>query len=369
MKLPKTITVISQKYCAYSIGYDSILLGISEECRKQHITPHFFSISADEIPSAKYPSEIILILGYTEAWTTALLQHLAERGHTMILLGNTLPFMDSQVNTVSIDHKQAMMQSISYLQTAGRKQIAFLGYNRISMSSLKFEETFRRFYPSEHLFENYGSIDELCDRFLTQHEKFDSVICFIDKIAIVLMNKAAQRNLAIPEELYVMSFGGTRISQFCTPALTTVSLNYYQCGCTAVSMISLLHTSEQDPVHITLQNDFYTRASTAELPFVPTTGLTPVSYNENVEEITQDQNFLDIGKLERLFTYCDDVDMQILQKLWKNETYEQISEELPMAITTIYYRLRKLLQHADIRGKQELFQLLDHYNIRLKAAE
>jgi len=253
--------------------------------------------------------------------------------------------------------------------TTGRKQIAFLGYNRISMSSLKFEETFRRFYPSEHLFENYGSIDELCNRFLTQHEKFDSVICFIDKIAIVLMNKASQRNLAIPEELYVMSFGGTRISQFCTPALTTVSLNYYQCGCTAVSMISLLHTSEQDPVHITLQNDFYTRASTAELPFVPAIGLTPVSYNENVEEITQDQNFLDIGKLERLFTYCDNVDMQILQKLWENKTYEQISEELPMAITTIYYRLRKLLQHADIRGKQELFQLLDHYNIRLKAAE
>lgn len=365
MKFPKELTVISQKHCSYSMGYDSILKGILDESRKLHIPPRFTTLSIDEIPSVSYTEEFILVLGYTEAWTNALLLHLASQDNTIILLGNTTSLQDIGINTISIDHRQIMQQSIAYLQFCGKTQTAFLGYNRISTSSQKFENAFRSFYPSENLFENYGSIDELCERFLSQHQRFDSVICFIDKIAIVLMNKAKDYNIKIPDQLYVMSFGGTEISRYSTPSLTTVSLSYYKCGCTAVSMVSLLDKPANEPVHITLQSNLCPRSSTANIPFVQEDSPPLISYKENVTQITQDTNLLNIGKLERLFSYCDEIDLQILRKLANNETYEQISETIPIGITTLHYRLSKLLQYADIRDRKELLRLLDFYNVRL----
>jgi len=364
VKNDRELPVISQMHCSFSMGYDAVLEGVRDECRKLRLTPRFTEASAEDLPSLPCTKETVLLLGYTDEWIRTALRSLRARDNTVVLMGAVPPVSGENIHSVSIDHRQIIEQSIAYLRSLGRTKTAFLGCNRISLSSLKMEEVFLQYYNAENMYENYGSTDELCRRFLRDHARFDSVICFIDKIALVLLREAAAAGIHIPDELYVMGIGGTKISALSAPPLTTVSCGYYQCGCTAVSFVRTA-AELSEPIHITLRGELSVRTSTADRPFTDRESVLRPGNHENVVGITQDINLVDIGRLEKLFAACDTVDLQILRKMTENKTREQISEEIPIGIATIRYRLNKCLRQAGIQDTRELLELMKRYRLQL----
>lgn len=360
------IYVIIQSNSSHSIGFSDIVRGITSEAKKEHIKTEFLYVSIEEIPQISYKNEIVLLLGFSEAFVTSSIIHLSALNNTVIVLHNRSPIYGGKINTVSIDREQVMLKCISYLQMCGKKNTAFLGYNKVSMSALHYESVFRKYFPPENLFENYDSVDRLCQRFLANYKKFDSVICFTDKFAILLINKAMEMGIKIPDELFVMGIGGTKISALTTPSVTTISPSYYKCGETGVSMINLINPSVSEPIHITLKSELFERESTANIKYDDECDKIVLPLKENATHASHDINFAGVNKLEKLFTAFDDVDKKIFQKLLENKTYEQISDEIPLGLSTIHYRMNKWFSISEIENKKELFELVNKYKIKIE---
>ena len=63
-------------------------------------------------------------------------------------------------------------------------------------------------------------------------------------------------------------------------------------------------------------------------------------------------------KMELLFNYCDELDLQILHLLEKNCSYAAISEALFASETAVKYRVRNMENLCGVNSRAELKELL-----------
>ncbi len=65
---------------------------------------------------------------------------------------------------------------------------------------------------------------------MAAHPETDVVICTSDVVAYGAITECSRRGWSVPEKVAIAGFGDHEIGRFCTPALTTVSVNCYGVG-------------------------------------------------------------------------------------------------------------------------------------------
>lgn len=101
------------------------------------------------------------------------------------------------------------------------------------------------------------------NRLITAAEHPDAVFAVSDIMAIAAVNTAIRVGLRVPEDVAVIGFDGTYISNLCNPPLTVVKQRGYQLGAYACQM--LLDLIQKIPVsncHILVDVDLVVRGST-----------------------------------------------------------------------------------------------------------
>lgn len=78
------------------------------------------------------------------------------------------------------------------------------------------------------------------DYIMRNYPTADCVLCANDVLAIGLIRAAASSGVKVPEDIAVIGFDNINISKYYLPALTTVSLNLYQIGESAVKQLEKL---------------------------------------------------------------------------------------------------------------------------------
>jgi len=161
----------------------------------------------------------------------------------------------------------------------------------------------------------------------------------------------------------VVGFGNILLGQITTPTLTTVELNYYEVGWHAVDILLYLAQNESVlSISATVQCQIIPRATTAFNAFireVPGIGVdSRFSDSENL--FYKDPQVIEYLKLEEWFNQMDDIDCGILIGILDNTTYERLAEKLNISEGTIKYRLKRMMQQAGVKTKQDLVKVIDN---------
>ncbi|QBO35959.1 LacI family transcriptional regulator [Periweissella cryptocerci] len=98
----------------------------------------------------------------------------------------------------------------------------------------------------------------IVSQLLSSQKHPDAFFCASDTIGAAVINSTHKYHLRIPEDIAVVGFDNTVISQILTPSLTTVSQPQFQIGYSAVEM---LKTSHQESPHLLLDTEFVVRES------------------------------------------------------------------------------------------------------------
>ncbi|MFC5908850.1 LacI family DNA-binding transcriptional regulator [Streptacidiphilus monticola] len=94
-----------------------------------------------------------------------------------------------------------------------------------------------------------------------------AIVCFNDKMAVGVLQAAAERGLRVPDDLSVVGFDDIDVSRATTPQLTTVRQPLQELGRLAVSsLVRLLEGHQAEALHIELATQLVVRGSTGPVP-------------------------------------------------------------------------------------------------------
>jgi LacI family transcriptional regulator len=120
-----------------------------------------------------------------------------------------------------------------------------------------------RFVVEPTVDNGYRAACELLD----QPQRPTALVAFNDKMAVGALRAAKERHLRVPDDLSVVGFDDTDISQATDPMLTTVRQPLAELGRMAVTMLMRrIKRQELDARHVELATDLVVRGSTGPVP-------------------------------------------------------------------------------------------------------
>lgn len=147
------------------------------------------------------------------------------------------------VGQVYVDTKSAIRDAANLLVQRGCKRIAFISSNiknyKERLEGYKDALSENGFPYEEALVyeENFDANTGKKGLETVLKQKADGIVCGNDQIAIGVLDEAARRGIKVPKELKVIGLDDLWMSQFTTPALTTVHQPIYQMGAEAAQML------------------------------------------------------------------------------------------------------------------------------------
>ena len=186
------------------------------------------------------------------------------------------PKRDFNVPSVSIDNERAAYEAACYLFAKGHRRIAFFGAGGIYDSSRMREAGFRRAFaayavpPEESLIFNEGfSVNagsRAAGRLLALESPLpDAVFCISDSAAAGAIRTFVQRGIRVPEDISVMGFDNTQISEVFLPPITTTKQPQFDIGYQAMEL--LFHRIDKktvSPDPVILSHEILERGSVSE---------------------------------------------------------------------------------------------------------
>jgi DNA-binding LacI/PurR family transcriptional regulator len=141
---------------------------------------------------------------------------------------------------IKIDHTESMKLVMDYLVSLGHRDIAFFGgAQRVESTTEKLQQysyllgtnglSFRGEYIQEGNYGESGGYDCMKRLLRCQHIP-TAAIAINDYSAIGAMRAAYEHGLSIPEDLSIISFDNTFLSEAVRPKLTSVDYNYPEFG-------------------------------------------------------------------------------------------------------------------------------------------
>lgn len=176
--------------------------------------------------------------------------------------------------TVTIDNQEAGYTATRYLIDKGFKDIAFFGAESVYESSYhrkigyqKALEEANREIRGELIFdEGYGvTAGANAARRLLENNKNslpDAVFCISDSLAAGAIKTFIKSGLRVPEDISVMGFDNTKLSETFVPEITTTRQPQYDIGYTAGKLLlKLIRGKKIEEPHVVLPYEIIERDS------------------------------------------------------------------------------------------------------------
>jgi DNA-binding LacI/PurR family transcriptional regulator len=236
-----------------------------------------FLADTDEDPDL----EVNLILAMAKQVDGIVLcsSRMSDRQLKRVLSTTSLTFVNRKVGgspTVLIDSADGMRQAVEHLAALGHRRVAYLNGPRTSWSNRERRRGMRAAARTSGV--DLVELGPFAPRFEAGMQAADlvlaadvtAVLAYNDLIALGVLNRLADRGVAVPDELSVVGFDDIPFAAMCTPPLTTVFTPKELTGRTAVELLldwldkkSLGHTGG---IQRTLGTQLIVRSSTAPPP-------------------------------------------------------------------------------------------------------
>ena len=288
---------------------------------------------------------------------------LRQAGIPVILSGVDGAHFGSDICSVASDSALAMTQMVRYLLSYDRKRIALAGFWSSSRNDMAFLDAAvaaadRFGYPispqSIFLWEN--QLDESLNAFFQKYEDYNAVICPNDTIAICLTRACRERDIRIPETLFVTGASNMRISQKFEPSITTISMDFREIGKETYYVREHLIRRESrcSRISVSIPACIIPRESTGNLSLkeaLPQAGSQSVSTFESGNNFFTNPTINSLIRFENCLSNRDEIDQKIIMAILQGKSYEQMEEMLFMSGSAIF-------RDAGVSNRAEFEQLL-----------
>ena len=318
----------------------------------------------------KDKNPIIIMIGTTLSWTRMAAKYLARNNISIILVD----FATTSLNTINeirgvvqADVLSAISQLINYLCSVGHSHIALYGVNPNSSDDMLMLSYFSKWSGENSsafghdVFYNRAALSHCYDDFKMVRSAFDSVICVNDIAALSLMNYLEEDGVKVPEDLYLTSVGNSVLTHYGKTPVTSAVLDGQRLGEQAVRLYNWLY--KQEPVckvQMSIQTSIVVRESTENVPFNERlSNISSYSSDMNYYNFFADQEVQQYMTLERLLINTDELDRRFVKYLVAGHTLESLESELFVSISTLRYRLKRLMTIANCESRDEFLALIN----------
>jgi len=192
--------------------------------------------------------------------------------------GSTLPIvlLDRDIEApyvyrVTSDHEGGAYSATMHLLTNGFKKIAFISGPSVSPDGqMRFRGYVRALHS--HGMEVEKSLVFTGDftepsgyaiglMIASQENLPDAVFAANDEMAIGILKALTDRSIRVPDDIALVGFDDTRLTQYTTPTLTTVHQPMYELGAVATQILFRVLGGEQSIAPIMLETRLIVRAS------------------------------------------------------------------------------------------------------------
>ena len=178
------------------------------------------------------------------------------------------------IASVSIDNRAAAYDAVRHLLEKGHTRVAVVSGPQVDKSGgverlRGYEDAMRERglaltpeYVQMAGDYTYHSGYQKMRRLLALPQPPTAVFLAGDYMAIGAIKAAVQAGVSVPEELAVMGFDNLAVSEYYSPALSTVNQPRYRMGQEAIRMLlSLIHGEEPDTLNVVLPHELLPRQS------------------------------------------------------------------------------------------------------------
>jgi DNA-binding LacI/PurR family transcriptional regulator len=137
------------------------------------------------------------------------------------------------IANIRVDYRKGMRKIVEYLHSLGHKRMAFAGHHSrlepINERKKTFLETVARVSPGAQVQVVSGSdgLDggrEAAKELLHSGFHPTAIVCVNDFMAVGVLRELRDQGIQVPEDISVTGFDNIKLSEFCSPALTTVDI-------------------------------------------------------------------------------------------------------------------------------------------------
>ncbi|MDT8860802.1 LacI family transcriptional regulator [Alkalihalobacillus sp. MEB130] len=201
------------------------------------------------------------------------------KGLPVVLATDNLRERIQSTPSVSIDNVLAAEKAVHYLANLGHRCIAFLGSRSDSIGARERLEGYKNGLHQHGLkvdesliFEGEWSLESgyhLANQMLFQKKLPTAIFAASDNLAIGAISALSEQGVRIPEDISIVGFDNIAVSEYLTPALTTIEQPSVQIGEKAADMLlTILDHQLLEQMHVELNSKLIIRNSCRRMKYL-----------------------------------------------------------------------------------------------------
>lgn len=356
------IPILVEPSYANSIWCRKLIEGLVAELKLKRLAFQFI----ESVDTLDEDCKHIYIVGTSAEWVRAVLEASTRFGVYPILLCNEVFHeFGLSYSTVCSDTRGSMKHLVNMLRKAGRDRIALYGVNPNSVS----DESRKRAYlsamqleDSADIFLNDGSLESCYADYRSRLQTYDAVICANDFAAISLVRNLLRDAPGELERFLVIGCAETWLTDYYSKYVLSIRINFLEYGRAAVMLLeNLCRNSFLSHIVMAIRWDFNSLAAHQKLEGHSEAAHLLSAVPESEDTFYSDLELHNMLRVERLLNGCDSVDREVLQRLTVGEQYEVIAERCFVTVSTVKYRIKKMLSTSQTTSRSELVSLVQEY--------
>jgi DNA-binding LacI/PurR family transcriptional regulator/DNA-binding CsgD family transcriptional regulator len=364
------IPIISDPHYITSRVYKDITESVCTHAARSRLTAEIILIDKKDIDWSALPPAVIVTPG-SISYLKNVIYNLRQAGKRIILAGLDSDAFGIDISCVSPGRYFDSFRLIRYLQHYGRGRIALAGFRKDDITDMTRHSvainTINAFGEGQHKDQSFfwnKDLTACLEDFLSRAGDFNAVVCPNDPVAIRLIRLCAEHGISIPGDLYMASFSIMRISRFIKPGITTIAMDFPAVGRHILKIFQYVvdNLESEIALKIHVPSSLVVRLSTENKP---EKALDSVIRSYNYTDIDksntaflEDDLVRDTLRLENCLSRRDDLDLKILNYLYKGLGYEAIAEKLFISPGGIRYRISKIYKDANAANRSEFENLI-----------
>ena len=372
----RIVPVLWDEECFSSSIYKDMVRGVTTAAAQSQYTVEVHT-TVDAMLEKVSPDQTVIVIGYETPKLQTSLERLVDRGNPVLLAGLDGERFGARVSSASPSRRQATGKLIQYLLKCGKERIALVACGDKSVNDMMRCDTLKTIlmsrgheHPDDNIFFYHNFVTESFDAFYSRWQEFDAVICPNDYVALCFARFCQEKGIRIPEDLYLAAFSDRMVSRYCSPRITTMSIEFSHVGnCSFQAWLFLEEHKEQNlQISITTPSRLVVRESTAsEVHPMDEKNAIVVDTDYQGGPFYTDPTIAKVMQIENCLTKCDSLSLQIIGALLAQKNYDFISESMFISRSALNYRLKKIFSAAGVSSRKEFENLFwEHFTLENK---
>lgn len=357
-----------------SVWSEEILVAISKEAltKKYNLvlfdSQNYRAVDYDNLFGSE--PRLVLMVSAEQEWMEEVFCFFEAKRIQVVLVGADLHMRSCVQAQVDADHFKDIETAIDLLARCGCTRSALYGVFPNSYSDNQkrkyFESSMHRRYtspPEQLCFENRSGLTDCYRAFREHMSGYDSLICVNGFAAASLMHHLTADNIRVPDDIQVVTFGGTRLSELTKPALSVISSDASSIGQNAVRTYRYLYNAGMTNLRLTttLAGELIVRESTKILDEAFSEESQTFPTSSSLHRFYNDEEVRFFDALEKLLTKADVLDFQIIQHLNEGRSYEKMAQLLHLTKNAVFYRIKRMREIAGFSGMNTFRKFICEY--------